>query len=267
MMSFNDIEKQKTYFMEERQQKILEILRITHKIVVPEMCDYFGVSASTIRTDLRDLEEKGLIQRTHGGALIKSKVNLETLPSKKETLMIEQKKIIGKYAANLVDDGDIIAISSGTTTYEFAKQLLNKKNLTIVVNDVKLACFLEESTNFSIFMLGGQIRNGFHYTTTQELNTISIFCDKIFFSCNGLTAEHGATVPDFTLANNVRKIISNSAEAILLCDNSKIGNFFFSQIMPIALISKIICDPDTDQKAIEDIKKIDEGKVIIASKE
>jgi Transcriptional regulators of sugar metabolism len=75
--------------------------------------------------------KKKLLKRTHGGAIAKSKVNLETTPDKKSTLMIEQKKEIAQYAASLVEDGDIIAISSGTTTYEFANHLLNKKNLTI----------------------------------------------------------------------------------------------------------------------------------------
>lgn len=262
MPNLFDNEK-KTFFMEERQQKILEILKLNQKIVVPELCDYFGVSSSTIRTDLRDLEERGLLRRTHGGAIIKSKVNLETAPEKKLSLMIEQKQNIARYAATLVDDGDIIAISSGTTTYEFTKQLLKKNDLRIIVNDVKLASFLEENTNFSIFILGGIIRNGFHYTSTLENNKLNIFFDKVFFSCNGLTAEQGATVPDFALANNIRNLIKNSAESILLCDNSKIGNFFFSQIAPISDISKIICDSDTDHKTIEDILKTDANKVII----
>jgi DeoR family fructose operon transcriptional repressor len=97
------------------------------KIVVPELCEYFGVSPSTVRNDLRELTESNLITRTHGGAIANSKSGFEPLPEEKQSRMHAQKRQIAKRAAEMVDDGDIIAISTGTTTFEFAKALSEKK--------------------------------------------------------------------------------------------------------------------------------------------
>ena len=174
-------ERRQTVFAEERKQQILELISKNQKIVVPELCNYFGVSPSTIRNDLRVLQENGLITRTHGGAIRNSKVSLEPPPVTKQTQMLRQKEAIARAAVDLVDDGDIIAIGSGTTTLEFARKLIHKEKLTVVLNDIRLASFLEEHTNFTLFMLGGVLRNGFHYVNTAGTPLPRVSLDKLFY--------------------------------------------------------------------------------------
>ena len=91
-------ERRQTVFAEERKQQILELISKNQKIVVPELCNYFGVSPSTIRNDLRVLQENGLITRTHGGAIRNSKVSLEPPPVTKQTQMLRQKEAIARAA-------------------------------------------------------------------------------------------------------------------------------------------------------------------------
>ncbi|MDV3426752.1 MAG: DeoR/GlpR family DNA-binding transcription regulator [Bacillota bacterium] len=260
-----DKAKKPSVFAEERKQQILEILHEKQKIVVPELCDYFGVSASTIRGDLKSLQEANLIKRTHGGAIINTKVNWEPLPSAKETHMHLQKAAIAKTASQLVDDGDIIAICTGTTTLEFAKALLNKKKLTVVVNDIRIASFLEENSDFTLFMVGGIIRRGFHYVITSGYPLPNISIDKVFFSCNSLNAAVGATVPDIQLASSIPQIMKLASEKILLCDSSKVGSVSFAQIVPVSQIDTIIVDSDINPSDLQNLQSIDTCQIIVSS--
>lgn len=254
-------------FAEERRQQIIELLAKHKKLIVPELCSTFGVSASTIRNDLRELEDENLIKRTHGGAIAKSKVNLEPLPSDKATLMLAQKKAIALAAANLVDDGDTIAICTGTTTMEFAKQILSKKKLTIVLNDIKIAAFLEQNSDFTLFMVGGIIRKSFHYVNSTGTPLPNITIDKIFFSCNGLSSTKGATVPDFYLAKDINNLIKLASESILLCDSSKVGSVAFAQIAALDEIGTIVIDDGVNPVDAQDLSKQDDCTLIIASAE
>lgn len=247
-------DKQYPTFAEERKQQILALLHKNQKLVVPELCNYFGVSPSTIRNDLRALQESGLITRTHGGAICNSKASLEPMPSAKETQMLHQKQAIARTAAELVDNGDIIGIFSGTTTMELAKELLDKERLTVVLNDITLAVFLEENTNFSLFMLGGMIRQGFHYTNSTGSLMPSIRMDKMFFSCNGLSAAAGATVPDFNLATNLAALLERSSQKILLCDSSKLGSETFAQISPLDHLDTVIIDSDASSEDLHELE-------------
>lgn len=229
-------------FAEERKQKILELLSENKKIVVPELCNFFGVSASTIRNDLRDLKKANLITRTHGGAISNTNTVQEYLPSEKGTLMYKQKAAIGKVAAGLVDDGDTIAISTGTTSLELAKNIVGKKDLTVVVNDIHIAAYLEENSNITLFMMGGILRSRFHYVNTTHDMMPRINIDKMFFSCNSLSIDIGATVPDYQLSSAIREIMRRSAQKVLLCDSSKLGSVSFAQVASMSDIDTIVID-------------------------
>lgn len=251
-------------FAEERRQQILNILHKNKKIVVPELCALFEVSPSTIRNDLRELEENKLITRTHGGAISNSKVSLEPLPSEKKEQKTQQKLAIGKLASTLVDDGDIIAICTGTTTLEFAKQLLHKKNLTIILNDIHLAYFLEQNSDFKIFMLGGFIRKSFHHTITSGAPLPKIQMDKIFFGANGLSFDSGITIPDLHLANNIASLLTMASEKIVLCDSSKFGHVAFAQIASISEVNTIVTDSDISPSELQAFNQVEHCTMLIA---
>lgn len=253
-----------TMFAEERKQQILELISKNQKIVVPELCNLFGVSPSTIRNDLRDLQDSNLITRTHGGAISNTKMSLEPSPSDKETKMLQQKAAIGRTAAELVDDNDIIAICTGTTTLEFAKCLLDKKGLTVVLNDIRIACFLEEHSDFILFILGGIVRKGFHYVNIDGAPMPPINIDKMFFSCNSLSAAMGATVPDFHLAANVASIMGIASETVLLCDSSKIGSVSFAQIASVGSIDTIVVDSGIESADLKELETHDAHNILIA---
>ena len=247
---------EKNLFAEERQQKIIETINANGKAVVPVLCEIFGVSASTIRNDLKQLESKKLITRTHGGAIMNSKMGRELSPTDKETQMMSQKKAIARAALELIDDGDIIAITTGTTTFELVKLLPEKKNLTVVVNDIRNAVWLEDHTDFNVYILGGMVRRGYHYTTLPTKNEFlsMINIDKGFFSCNGFSAERGITAPDFETARSIREILDVCCASYLMGDSSKLGTVTFAQIAGMGDINGLIVDPDIEKEDYDSIE-------------
>ena len=243
-------------FAEERKSRIVEIIDRQGKIVVPELCEIFGVSASTIRNDLRELENEKLIRRTHGGAISQSKVGREPLPTSKETKMVSQKEQIAGAANELVEDGDVIAVSSGTTIFSFIKTLQNKKDLTVIVNNVQMAVWLEENTDFMVVILGGILRRKYHYVVSpvksELLELLNI--DKAFLSCNGVQAGSGITTPDIDTAMNYRRLAQSSQKVYVLSDSSKIGTVTFAKILELEDVTAVITDAGiekTDRETIE----------------
>lgn len=252
----SESEGEKALFAEERRRRIVDLVNARRKIVIPELVSHFGVSASTIRNDLRDLQDEGKITRTHGGAIINSKSGYEPLPLSKETRMLPEKKAIARLAAGFVEDGDIIAVGTGTTTYEFIKCLDTDKNLTIILNDIYFASYLERVENFNIVLLGGTLRKQFHYLQMPAghnyLNDVNI--DKVFISCNGLHVRRGVTTPDPALAYDIGQLISASAELHLLCGSNKFGSVSFARIADIADLDTVITDSHVGADDVADIK-------------
>lgn len=236
--------KKEPLFAEERKMEILEILNRKSKIVVPELCEHFSVSSATIRNDLRELEESGLLKRTHGGAIknIKTGYELDTL--QKQVKNLAEKQAIAKRAIELVEDGDTIAIDTGTTTLEFAKLLTSKKQITVVVNDVKIAGYLEYNTNANIILIGGLIRRHYNCTVghmaTNALKGLNV--DKAFMATNGVSIKRGLTTPDMGQAEVKKAMMDIATEIIVLCDSSKIENMAFVQFAPIERVDRLVTD-------------------------
>lgn len=256
-------------FAEERKNKIIDIVNKQGKIIVPELCDIFGVSASTIRNDLKELEHDNLLKRTHGGAISQSKVRREPLPKASEVRRVKQKEQIAVAANSLVEDGDVIAISSGTTIFEFVKTLTSKKNLTILVNNIQMAAWLEEHTDFTIVLLGGILRNNYHYVVSpiksELLNLMNI--DKTFLSVNGVHEDKGITTSDIETAMNYKRITESSVKTYILCDSSKVGTVTFAKIMDVSETSAIITDTGISQSDKEALSAITDVIVVGEDKE
>lgn len=250
----------KSLFAEERQRKIIETINANGKAVVPVLCEMFGVSSSTIRNDLKQLEGEKLITRTHGGAIRNSKMGRELPPTDKETQMMPQKRAIARAALDLIDDGDIIAMTTGTTTYELIKLLPGKKNLTVIVNDIRHAAWLEEHTEFNVYILGGMVRRRYHYTTLPTGNEFlgKINIDKGFFSCNGFSIEKGITAPDFETAKSVREILDACCASYLMSDSSKLGTVTFAQIADLRYVNGLIVDTDIEKEDYDSIAAVTE---------
>jgi DeoR family fructose operon transcriptional repressor len=235
-------------FAEERKQKILDIVKQSEKVTVDQLCALFNVSSSTIRNDLRELENLNLLRRTHGGA-IKSKAGYELDTKTKEGQNQNEKGKIGDFALNMIDDGDTILLDTGTTTMELAKRLSVKDSLTVVTNDIQIAGCLENFENINIIFIGGVIRKKYHCTVgtwgSKMLSEITV--DKAFMGANGISTKKGASTPDIYHAEIKRSMISIANKIILLCDSSKVGRNSFVQFAGLQQIDTIITDEGIDK--------------------
>ena len=237
--------KRSVVFAEERKAKILELLNKNRKLLVPELCEYFKVSPATIRNDLRELGEGGMLKRTHGGALLNDKARYEPDSSQKQVSYPSQKKLIARMAASLIDDGDTIALDTGTTTMELAKLLVGKKGITVVTNDLQIASMLETAGDVSVILTGGILKKKFHCLigplAISSLNGLHV--DKVFMGTNGITAEHGCSTPDLEQAEIKSCMAGIASEIIVIADSSKFGRKSFAGFLSADRIDKIVTDP------------------------
>jgi len=247
-------------FAEERQQYILDKLKDESKVYVQELGELFEVTQATIRTDLRELEAKGKLVRTHGGAIPKDRVGDESQPTDKLVSNIREKKKIALAALDFVQDGDTIAIDTGTTAYEFAKALHIRNRLTIVTNDIHIAALLEDTTDFDIIMVGGALRRGFHCTMgSKAIESLQSFnVDKAFLSSNAFNSKRGFMTPIMTHAEIKKCMREIALQVIMMMDSAKIGNISLYTHAKLSDIDVFITDKGIGKKAADAIRSSSE---------
>lgn len=253
-------------FAEERRDEIVQMLTQHTKLLVPELCTHFGVSPATIRNDLRDLEVEGKLRRTHGGAIPLGKTAFEPDSSTKEVEHIEEKRRIAQVAASLVEDGDTIALDTGTTTLELAKCLTQKQNLTILTNDIMIATWLEVNSRANLLVVGGSLRRHFHCTLgPMAVNGLASFnVDKAFMASNAFSLDKGFTTPSVELAETKRTMISIAAQVHMLIDSSKVRRVSFTKFADLADIDKLITDTGISDSVRQVIQDSTDAELLIA---
>ena len=257
----------KSLFVEERKAKILELLSEREKVTVAELCKLFNVSGGTIRSDLNDLDVSGLLIKTHGGAIRRTKAAFEPKTGEREVDELAAKQSIAKEALKLIEDGDVILLDAGTTVFELAKILGSRRSLNIVTNDTHTADFLEKIPGMSVFLIGGLLRQNFHCVVgtlgTDLLSKITV--DTAFMGTNSFSVQKGATSPDIQQAEIRSKMIECAKRIVLLCDHTKVGKTSFAQSVPTDRIDVLI----TDHMSNEEKAELEESgvKVVVTSQE
>ena len=238
-------------FAEERKNRIMAMLKKNNRVTVDELVVIFSVSGATIRTDLKDLELLGYIIRTYGGAIIRDDVvNGEDSIKERKDKNLVQKINIAKKARGFIEEGDIIIIDTGTTTFELAKQLNNAKNITVITNDLNIGLELQKNKDITLILIGGKIRSDFECTVgimgTQFLGVLT--ANKLFMSANAFSLTKGATTPNIEQAEMKSKMIDISQTVYLLCDSSKMGKRTLCSFATVKKIQCIITDNDLPQE-------------------
>ncbi len=246
-------------FAEERRQRILDELNQSGRILVNDLSDRFGVSSATLRNDLRDLEAAGLLQRTHGGAVPAPRDSIMAEHSAEAALSENQpaKVAIGRRAAELVHDGDTLFCDSGSTTIELVRACAGKRGLTIITNDYCIAAEAEHLIpDVTITLLGGNVRDGFHYTmgsmTVQMLSKLS--APTAFLAASAFSSERGFTVHTLDLASFKHMMLKRSERHVVLMDSSKFDHFTTATYADLSDMDMLITDAgisEGDRQLIE----------------
>ncbi len=213
-----------------RIQRILDALLRSGSITVDEICAEFGTSVATARRDLRALERQGRLRRIHGGAIAVEPLlyepfrHVSTFQEQIER-HAEEKRRIALAAAELIEAGDTIALTPGTTTTQVSRSVPSDKHVTVVTNTVNVAMELRNRPGVKVFVTGGFLHEGWFSlvgpTAVQAMS--QIFVDKAFIGANGVDAVRGVTAyhPDEAALNSVT--VRQARTRIVVADNSKIG--------------------------------------------
>jgi DeoR family fructose operon transcriptional repressor len=231
-------------FAEERKSQLVEYINEKRSVVVPDLCEIFSVSGATIRNDLRELDEAGLITRTHGGAIRKSRTGYEPDMDYRSEKNKDAKALVAELALDAIEDGDTIILDTGTTVTELAKLLGRKQNLTVVTNDITIAAILEKTETCEVLLIGGLLRKGFHCTVGfgmfSHIESLSV--DKALLGANSFSAGKGASTPDLSQSEIKRQMIEIAAKVILLCDHTKLETDSFMNFAAPSQIDLLVTD-------------------------
>lgn len=252
-------------FAEERRERILLMLSEQSKLLVQDLCREFDVSPATIRTDLRELETAGRLRRTHGGAIPLAKAGYELTSDAKQVEHIEEKRRIARYAASLVEPGDIVALDSGTTMLEMARCLCDVEGLTVVTNDITAASHLDSFSSANVVLVGGMLRKGFNCavgsTAVDQLRNLNV--DKAFLGANAFSVKKGFTTPNAELADCKKALLSICTQSILLMDSSKMGAVSFVRFAELSDIDVLVCDAGLPRKTAASLEKAAPGLNVV----
>jgi DeoR family transcriptional regulator of aga operon len=228
----------------ERHQLILNKLQKEGYISVIDLCKELDVSSVTIRKDLKLLEDKNLLFRTHGGATLNNPYTADRPVNEKEKLQSSEKMKIGATASQFIEPNDSIIIASGTTVLALAKNIQPKESLTVITAALNVAMELVKHPNIEVLQLGGIMRKSSSSVTGPYAESIlnDFFCSKLFLGVDGIDIEFGLTTASAMEASLNRKMIAVSQKVIVLSDSTKFGRRGFGRICGIEDINHIITD-------------------------
>jgi DeoR family galactitol utilization operon repressor len=224
----------------ERKSVILDLLMETSSVSVSDLAKKLNVTVVTARSDLATLEAEGLLVRTHGGAIPAQH------PKMMERLQAEKgiKATIAKAASAMIDDGDTIIVSAGTTTALIAKYLLGKKNIHIVTNNTLLLAYARTNPQLRVTLIGGEFRPEEEGVVgPMALQSLDQFyVSKAFIGIDGASAKQGFTAHFVESADLVRKMAKQAGQTVVLSDSSKFGKPGFARILPFEEVDALVTD-------------------------
>jgi DeoR family transcriptional regulator, fructose operon transcriptional repressor len=208
----------------DRQKAIREMIHHQGIVRVNELSEMFDVSVLTIRRDLDLLEQRGVLERTHGGAILRQNMPVEPLYSQKEQIRKNEKEQIARAAVDLIQDGDMVLVNSGSTTQAVISALAHKK-ITIITNNIG-AARIADAADFGLIFIGGNYRTQ-SQSVTGDIGLLAlgrIYANKAVIGVDGFSLTYGLTTPIMQEAEVTRKMIEATVGTIIVvADSSKIG--------------------------------------------
>lgn len=238
----------------QRQERILEQVRLTGGARVSDLVDSLGVSDMTIRRDIAALARRGLVARVHGGATsVSARSADEPGFAAKLELQTPQKEAIAAEAAALVSPGDSVAISAGTTTYRVAAHLRSVASLTVVTNSLPVAELLHTTgarDDLSVILTGGVRTPSDALVGPVAVSALrSLHVDWLFLGVHGMDERAGFTTPNIVEAETNKALIASARQVVVTADSSKWGVVGLSSMARLDEVDVLVTDPDLDTEA------------------
>jgi DeoR/GlpR family transcriptional regulator of sugar metabolism len=243
-------------FRQERLDQILALVQERGRMSVTELSGQFSVSAMTIRNDLANLEQQGLLLRTHGGAMVKPDSSLEPAFLLRKELHWAEKERIGRAAAAQVRDGDSIVLDASTTAWQVARHLKDRHEVTVITNGLFIALELVDAPGVTVVMPGGTLRTA----STSLVGDIGAcildryHVQKGIFGARGFTLQEGLTDVNQYEVELKRLMVERSREVIAVVDSSKWGQVAFATFASLNQIQTLISDSAAPDEMVSTIR-------------
>jgi DeoR family fructose operon transcriptional repressor len=257
-------------FAEQRLKEVYDYIRERKSVDVEELVLTFGVSGATIRSDLRELEKREHITRTHGGAIVRENgvirdSNIDPEYKSRMKQNTGSKESIGNAVAKLIRDGESIMMDDGTTTLQVASCLPKDKRITIITNDINICFKTADMDNVEVISTGGIFRHrdlSYNGKIAEE-TAKKFFANKAIIGASGVSPEKGITSSEELKAELKKVMIENCAELIVVADSAKLGRVSLLPVCAMKQVHTLVTDADAQKALVEEFKK--QGvRVIIA---
>jgi DeoR family transcriptional regulator of aga operon len=230
----------------ERHKIILDTLQKEGFVKVTDLANLLNVTTATMRNDLKYLEEKNRLFRTHGSASVINPHTIDLNLTEKEKIRIAEKRKIAQAAYRLIEENDAIIIGAGSTVFALAEQIKPVDKLTVVTASLKVSILLSGLVNTNVIQLGGTIRKNSVSVIGDYTSRFfdEITCSKVFLGVDGIDCEYGITNSNIEEAQLNKRMIEASIKTIILADSSKFGKRGFGKICSLDEVDIIVTDSD-----------------------
>lgn len=241
----------------ERLDYVIKELQQRRAVYVKQLAKKFYVSESTIRRDLNELEKKGLLRRTCGGAVISDQKNNETPFAIRKIEKHMEKDCMGALAAQMVKDDMFILMDSSSTVMHMLKYLTHINNLRIITTSAQIALNCMDMPNVQVFCCGGWMNtySGGFFGEVAKQSIEGYITDIVFISARAISIDHGVTDISEEETEIRHTILKNTKKVALLCDSSKFGQVSFKLVCELDKIDYFVTDVKPDKRWMEAFSK------------
>lgn len=228
-------------FAIERLNKIKELLFSKKRVDVMELSELFSVTEVTIRRDLDKLEQMGVLTKTYGGAVLNEELVPAANAVEEEDEFIEEKRMIGRIAARLIEDGEAVYLSPGTTCLEIARNL-QEKRVTVVTNDLRIGLALKDYTGVKTIVTGGDLAHSSSALVGGAALQLlqGIYVNKAFLGVKGVHFDAGYTTGSYDEAMIIQAVRRIASEVIIAADYSKFDQRGFAKLGDLSLAKTLV---------------------------
>ena len=244
----------------ERRTQIEHIITDAKSVMVIDLAKQFDVTPETIRGDLLKLEKQGILVRTYGGATLAGASGSELGIKERDTVNADVKQKIGKRAAELIRNGETIFLDASTSALYLARNIKDKKGLTVITNAACVLTELADCDNIRLICTGGQYsQKNMSYSGryAEKMIRQNFAANKFFFSCRGVTLSRGLVDSTEDEAELKKAMLERSESAIFLCDHYKLGKMGIPVIGELNCLDKFITDVRLDSEWSEALEEED----------
>lgn len=240
----------------ERRRWLLDAARADGMVEVTAATEQLGIAPETLRRDLNQLEQRGLVKRVYGGAIPIERLGFEGSLVVRSTARSQEKSRIADVVAELLHDVESVFLDEGSTTQAVAERLTASRPLTVVTSSLPIATLLAPRQNVTVLVLGGRVRGSTLGTVDQWATRMldGINLDVAVLGANGVTVARGLTAPDPAVAAVKSAAASAARRLVLAADHTKFGADSFCQFATLQDVDTVVTDQAVAPEVVSELR-------------